>query len=188
MIYLVGGPSRSGKSTLALRLLRQHHVPYFSVDYLTSGLAAGAPALGVLHDLPNRVRGERVRPVLLGVLRNIVEVEPRYLVEGDALLPGLVAELEAEYAGCVRACFLGYARCGVEEKCASIRSVPGPINDWVADLPDAELARLVSEGREWSAFLEEDCARHGLRYFDGSADFEAAIREGESHLLGGNHK
>jgi hypothetical protein len=184
VLYLIGGPARSGKSLLARRLLRQLDAPYLSTDYLTSGLAVGAPALGVRHELPNRVRGERVWPVLAGMLRNIAEVEPAYVVEGDVLLPDKVAQFAAEHGGKVRACFLGYARCTVPSKCASIRSVPGPVNDWVAHLNEECLAELVAEMRAWSASLESECDRHGLPYFDGSADFEGALHHAVAYLLG----
>ena len=117
VLYLVGGAARSGKTIIARRMLEQPSVPYFSVDYLISGLSAGSTDLEMLHELPNQTRGERIWPVLSGLLRNIVEVETSYLVEGDSLLPSRVAEFSAQYAGRVRACFLGYARCDVEEKC-----------------------------------------------------------------------
>ena len=77
MLYLIGGASRTGKSTLALRLLETRQVPFFCLDYLTSGLEAGVPALGVRHEIPDQRRGELVWPVLRHLLRNIVEVEPR---------------------------------------------------------------------------------------------------------------
>jgi len=115
LLYLIGGAARSGKSTLARRLLQAHRMPYFCVDHLTSGLEAGAPALGVRHELPDQRRGELVWPVLCGVLRNVVEVEPEYVVEGNVLLPARIAEFAAAHRGRVRACFLGYARGGWRE-------------------------------------------------------------------------
>ena len=84
MLYLIGGAARAGKSILARRLLRRHNLPYFSVDYLTSGLESGAPETAVRHESPNRLRGERIWPVLEGLLRNIAEEEPGYVVEGEA--------------------------------------------------------------------------------------------------------
>jgi hypothetical protein len=138
LLYLIGGPARSGKSVLAGRLLQQHRVPYFSLDYLTSGLSLGAPVLGVHHDLSARERGERLWAVVEPMLRNIAEVEPAYLIEGEAFLPDRLAALAKEYGGVIRVCFLGYARCDVEAKTAAIRAHPSPVNDWVAGLtPEA---------------------------------------------------
>lgn len=185
MLYLIGGPARSGKSLLARRLLERRQVPYFCADYLTSGLAAGAHGLGVDHDLDDRTRGELVWPVLAGVLRNLVEVEPEYVVEGDVLLPGRVAGLRAEYEGRVRACFLGYPRCTVEAKVASIRAHPSPVNDWVAGLLDEELCALVTQTVASSRHVEAECRSHGIAFFDGSLSFEVALEHAERYLVGG---
>jgi hypothetical protein len=183
LLYLIGGPARSGKSELAARLLRERRVPYFPLDYLTSGLVA-VPGLRLDHDLPPRERGERLWPVLHPLLRNIAEVEPVYLVEGDALLPDHMADLIAASAGTVRGCFLGYAHIAIEQKLTEIRAHPGMVNDWAAGLSDEELAGLVKEMKEFSRFLESECARLRLPYLDGSFDFHGALHRAEYQLLG----
>ena len=38
MIYLIGGASRSGKTSLVLRLLEEKSIPYLSTDVLMMGL------------------------------------------------------------------------------------------------------------------------------------------------------
>jgi hypothetical protein len=185
LLYLIGGAARSGKSTLARRLLRARRVSCFCVDYLTSGLEAGAPALGVRHELPDRKRGELVWPVLRGLLRNIVEVEPEYVVEGDVLLPAQIAGFAAAHGAQVRACFLGDSRGTAEAKKASILSFPSEVNDWVGGMADPDLAALVTEIQEFSRYVEAECGRYGLRYFDGGVDFEGALRRAEEYLVGG---
>ena len=185
MLYLIGGAARSGKSTLARRLLEAHRMPFFCLDYLTSGLEAGIPGLGVRHDVPDRRRGELVWPVVRGLLRNVVEVEPGYVVEGDVLLPAPIAEFAAAHRGQVRACFLGYSRCPTDSKRASIRSSPSAVNDWVAGMSDRELADLVAEMQGFSRYLEDECERCGLAYFDGGASFSDALRQAEHYLVAG---
>lgn len=181
---MIGGPARCGKSLLARRLLRQREAPYFCADYLTSGLAAGVPDLGVAHELPCQARGELIWPVLVGVLRNLVEVEPEYVVEGDALLPARVAELQAEYEGQVRACFLGYPRAVAAARIASIRAHPSPVNDWVRGLSEDLLNDLVVEMLDFSRHLEAECQRLGIPFFDGSVDFDLALQQAETYLVG----
>ena len=44
MLFIVGGAARSGKSIIAREYLRRTGTPYFSLDFLVMGLAAGAPA------------------------------------------------------------------------------------------------------------------------------------------------
>jgi hypothetical protein len=83
----------------------------------------------------------------------------------------------------VRACFLGYASGSVEAKASAIRSNAGHVNDWVADMAAAELAALVAEMIEFSAFLQVECARHRLKYIDSGADFGSALDAAERYLL-----
>ena len=66
MLYLVGGCSRSGKSTLAERIRVQHGVPWFPLDALKMGLHLGASSLGIHPDedvLCSRASHAWVRPL-----------------------------------------------------------------------------------------------------------------------------
>jgi len=175
MMYLLGGAARAGKTIIAHRLLDEKHIPYFCVDYFVSGLFRGAPGLGVDPDSPNRERGERVWPTLKGMLRNIVEVEPRYLVEGDVLLPKYVREIMEMYPGEIHACFVGYAALSPEQKLREIRTFGGHVNDWLDDKPDEYILELAREMIDFSRYLQAECQQCHLPYFDASRDFPGAI-------------
>ena len=164
--------------------MRRLEASSFCTDYLTSGLA-GVPSLGVRHESSSEERGIRLWPVLEGLLRNIAEAEPAYVVEGDVLLPELVGRLRASHPSLVRACFLGYPECPPATKEASIRAHPRPVNDWVADMADGALRDLVAEMIAFSRFLEAECRQHELPFFDGSHDFELALARAEDYLVGG---
>ncbi|MEC1736353.1 hypothetical protein P9D87_05050 [Bacillus mojavensis] len=47
MLYLIGGSSRSGKTTTAKRMLAETKIPYFSLDYLMMGIANGVPEMDI---------------------------------------------------------------------------------------------------------------------------------------------
>ena len=76
MLYLVGGASRSGKSTIARRLLQQHGIPYFSIDILMMGFANGAPELDFDPDASEIARGEALWPILRAMCVNVLERPP----------------------------------------------------------------------------------------------------------------
>jgi hypothetical protein len=171
MLYLVGGAARAGKTLLAHRLLREQGTPYFCIDYFVSALEQGAPELGIASESPNALRARLVWPRLVPLLRNIVEVEPAYTVEGDALLPAGVAWLRAAYPGQVRACFLGYAGATPEQKLADIRAFGGGVNDWIQEHTDAYILDLCREMIHFSRYVQAECATHRLPYWDVSEDF-----------------
>lgn len=177
MIYLIGGAARTGKTMLARRLLQERNIPYFCVDYFVSALDQGAPELGIEAESPNRVRAQKLWPRIAPMLRNIIEVEPEYTVEGDALWPAGVASLIQEYGAQVRACFLGYTNIAPERKLTEIRRFGGCVNDWIQDQADAYILALVQEMVEFSRFVRDECRSLGIPYFDVSDDFPGVLEQ-----------
>ncbi|NLS76539.1 MAG: hypothetical protein GXY76_04675 [Chloroflexi bacterium] len=186
MLYLIGGAARAGKTILAHRLFREHQVPYLCVDYFVSALEQGAPELGIVGESPTRPKAEALWPRLVGLLRNVVEVEPAYTVEGDALWPQGVAAFMAEYPGLVRACFIGYTETTPPRKLAEIRRHAGNVNDWIQHHDDGYVLNLCAEMIDWSRFLRDECARLGLPYVDASVAFAHGLERAFQRLLGGS--
>jgi hypothetical protein len=184
MLYLLGGPSRAGKSALARRLLREAGIPYFSLDVLMMGVARGWPAVGVDPDTPAEERAALLWPVIRAIAVDLLEeeaVHPTYLLEGDVLLPRTVAELVSVYPDQVSTCFVGYARGDPVERLRLVRSVDPT---WYDYSPDSEVVRFLDEQVTFSAYLEEECARHGLPYVDVSAWGSEGLDEAFRHLVG----
>ncbi len=182
MLYLIGGAARAGKTIIAHRFLREKQIPYFCLDYFVSALHRGLPEIGVFHDLPNLIRAQKLWPGLEHLLRNIVEVEPRYLVEGDTFLPGHISELKRTYDPEIRACFLGYTSMTAEKKLKDIRKFRGGVNDWIQNEPDDYILDLAKEMIEFSRFIEEECRKYQIAWFDTSNDFPGAIAKAYDYL------
>jgi len=185
MLYLLGGAARSGKTIIAQRLLYRELIPYFCVGYFVSGLQTGAPELRIVGESPNRLRAEKLWPVLAGMLQNIVEVEPHYLVEGDALLPRGVAELRDRYQSQVRACFLGCPHLSAEEKARHIRLHPSGVNDWIQHHTDEYVFDLATEMVDFSRYLEAECQTHRIPFFDTSHSFPERVAQAYRYLREG---
>jgi hypothetical protein len=175
MLYLIGGAARTGKTILARRLFHEQKVPYFCVDYFVSALEQGSPETGIESEAPTLERASKLWPRLAPMLRNIVEVEPRYVVEGDALLPSGVAALIQQYPGQVRACYIGYACTTPERKLAEIRRFGGGVNDWIQDHTDEYILALCTEMIGFSQYMQQECNTYCIPYFDVSDDFSLII-------------
>jgi predicted kinase len=76
MLYLLGGASRAGKSTLARRLLMQQCIPYFSIDALMMGFVNGMPEFGLDPDESEQARAVRLWPLLRAMAVNFLEETP----------------------------------------------------------------------------------------------------------------
>ena len=184
MLYLIGGAARAGKTLIAQRMLRERLIPYFCVDYFVSAMERGAPELGIVGESPNKERALKLWPRIEPMLRNIVEEEPAYTVEGDALLPKGVASLCEAYAGQVRACFIGYTSTTPKRKLEEIRRFGGGVNDWIQHHPDQYVLDLCAHMIEFSQFVRQECHLYRLPYLDVSDDFLDVVGKAYAMLCG----
>lgn len=184
MIYLIGGAARSGKTTLAHRLLAERSIPCLCTDYLVSTFEQACPELGIVSESPNILRAPRVWPRILPLLENIIQVEPVYTVEGDALWHAGAQQLALVYPGQVRACFLGYAHASPQQKLAEIRQFGSGVNDWIQKHTDSYILSLAVEMINYSQYLERECPRLGLVYIDLSKDFAGGLEHAYYSLPG----
>jgi hypothetical protein len=183
MLYLIGGAARAGKTLLAHRLLRERGVPYFCVDYFVSALDQGAPELGIQGESPTEPKTKKLWPRIVPMLRNILEVELAYTVEGDAMSPRGVSELIQAYPGQIRAAFIGYGSTTPERKLAEIRTFAGGVNDWIQEHTDEYILALCTEMIEFSQFVHRECATLGLPYFDVTDGFRQGLEQAYASLI-----
>ena len=183
MLYIIGGAARAGKTQIARRMLDEHNIPLFCLDYFVSAMDRGAPELGIGAEDPVIPKSERLWPRIEPMLRNIVEVEPHYLVEGDSIWPEGVAKLRDAYHPQIRAVFLGFADASPQQKLVKIRQFSGGVNDeWIQSQTDDYVLALCKEMIEWSQFLRVECKQYGLPYFEVSANFSCILDQAYNYL------
>ena len=182
MLYIIGGASRSGKTLLARKVVAEKQIPYFPLDSLFSGLAYGAPGLGVRYEDSQTERPEKIWPVLSQMLGFFQREEKDFLVEGDSILPSQVKEL-IDGGLQTKACFLGYPTLSKDEKLNLIRTHHQGEADWTKDISDEEMLKLIDENITFSKYLEEECIRHDIKYFDISLDFHGPREMAYSYLF-----
>lgn len=181
MIYLIGGPGRAGKTTLAWRLAKRHGVPFFSLDYLMMGLHHGAPSLNIDPCDQEAVVAPRMWPVCKPLIVAMLENGEEYCLEGFAITPEYVSQLIRLFPHDIRACFLGFCTADVEGKWQSERQHP-TTNPWPPDRPYEETVAELELRKEASIALKEDCSRRGFAFFDTSAEFEEVIDQATRYL------
>lgn len=177
MLFLIGGAARSGKTLIARRLLSKHRVPFFGLDYFVSALEQAAPELGISAQAPHEDRARLTWPYVEPMLRNIVEMEPAYTVEGIALWPQGVRALMDTYGDDVRACFLGFATSTPEIRLRDIRQHGGGVHDWSQGLSDDDIRERMAEMIAFSRYLRDACRAYDLSYFDVSDDFTRTVEK-----------
>jgi len=181
-VYLVGGPARVGKSSLAQRLLLSDGIPWLPTDVLRTVLRRVLPELDELDqgDVPAAAVSELMYPHIEQAVEVCSEEAERFLVEGPDIVPSMVPRLSAALPRIIiRACFLGNARFSGDDL-ASYRG-PKPQHEGASR---AELDVTAAWIRHESDRYRSDCARLVLPYVDvGDLGFRAAMIEARRHLL-----
>lgn len=183
MLYLIGGTSRSGKTLLAKRILKEKQVPYLSLDWLMMGFNDGIPEYGIHHLLwPNEI-AKKMWPFLKGMIDNMLFEGVDYVIEGEAMLPELISELVEKYPGQINAVFVGYTDIEVDHKVSLVKKYGGE-NDWLTNESDEYIRDHISNMISYSKRIKEDCEKYGTPYFDTSGDFPQVIDEASEYLTG----
>ena len=171
MLYIIGGASRTGKSTISRELMAETGIPCFSLDVLMMGLANGLPEYGINPEDPEFRNAAKIWPILRSMLINMIEAGMDYIIEGYTILPEHVSEIQSVHPDQVKSCFIGYTRIDPEKKLEEIRIYSGLPNDWAKSASDRDILELINRSIRYSAFLKEECEIFHIPYFDQSEDF-----------------
>ena len=183
MLYLVSGTSRSGKTLIAKKLLADKQIPYLSLDWLMMGFNDGIPEYGIHHLLwPNEI-AEKMGPFLLGMIDSMLVDGMDYVIEGEAMLPQLIADLIEKHPDKVKAVFVGYTEINVKDKVALVKKHSDGENDWLTNESDEYIRDHIENMIAYSKMIKNECEKHGLSYFDTSDDFLGAIEAATDFLV-----
>jgi hypothetical protein len=153
------------------------------LDLLKMGLVNAVPDYGLDPEASSSEVAEKLWPLVHAMCVNMVETGVHYILEGE-MLPKHAQELSGHYPGEIRACFLGYAEVTPEQKLREIRQYGGHPNDWTADHPDEYVLGLVRDSIQFSRYLQSECARLGIPYFDTSFAFLDTLDRAAQYLQG----
>ncbi len=183
MLYLLSGTSRSGKTMIAKKILKQSGIPYLSLDWIVMGFTNGMPQCGI-HDklFPDEI-AEQLWKFLQAMCENMLWEGEDYVIEGEAILPELTRTLMDDNPKKVKACFLGYAHVTVAEKVKETKVFSVGKRDWLTNESDETIHRHIENMVQYSRKVKSQCAKHNVRYFDTSTNFISTIDRATQYLL-----
>ncbi len=182
MIYLVGGCSRSGKTTLARRLLAERGLPYFGTDYLMRSLQA-ARLGGISAKDDDLETAQKLQETLIYLVSALGYDNHDYLLEGVHLTAKVIRCSIDNIAHPIRGCLLGYPGTAPADKLAALEAQGRADNDWLRSFaPEAQLGFLQRQS-DISRQQRQEAAESGIAFFDSGADFDAALDDARRELL-----
>jgi len=183
MIYVISGTSRSGKTLIAKKMMKQCGIPYISLDWLVMGFTNGIPEYGINDKLwPNEI-AEIFWDFLKAMCENMIWTETDYIIEGEAVLPERIDELLKKYPGSIKVCFVGYTNINVSEKVKYVYNYSYGKKDWLTNESDDYIERHISNMIEYSERIKISCEKYGIRYFDTSKNFLQVLDAAIAYLV-----
>ena len=172
MHVIIAGAARAGKTTLSL-MLNEYGFTHYKMDSIKRGICES--------EILDPSDWDKVSSVMCTVINRIIEdnktdtnyLKEKYLFDTPFLYPKDINLINTENTMVV---FLGCAHISVEEEMKLIRE-----NDeehyWTNKIDDEELRKWTSDSIEFSKYLEEECKKYNLKYYDTSFDREKVLKQ-----------
>ena len=171
MVILIGGPANTGKTLLSHRLMGKYDIPYLSIDHLKMGLHRGLDA-ETFHPLTDTyVLGERLWPIVSGIVKTVIENKQNLIIEGGYVLPYLVECFDERYLNEIITVFIGFSEKYIRKHfedgiVANLNAIErkGKPEDVSVVLRDHEILRTK-------------CRESGVTYFEIDGSYEDGMKE-----------
>lgn len=171
MIILISAVGSTGKTLMAQTLLEKHHIPYLSIDHLKMGLYRGVKNCGFTPLDSTEVIGDKLWPILKGIIMTNIENEQHLIIEGCYILPHYLKDLDIHYSEKIIPVFLGFSADYMKENFeTSIVKHRNAIE--TRNFPEERtIKELIKEHKEFKA----QCLQAGVTYFEIENDYDKEI-------------
>lgn len=115
MITFIGGFSCTGKTKLALRLMKETGVPYFSMDYLKMGIYRSDANCGFTPVDKDAHIADKLWPIIREMAYTYIENGQDMIIEGCYILPEHATDITEKYKHDVNFIFIGFSESYIVE-------------------------------------------------------------------------
>lgn len=176
MIILISGNGYMGKTFMAQNLLEKYKVPYLSIDHLKMGIYRGYSNCGFTPMDNTEVIGDKLWPIVKGIIMTNIENNQNLIIEGCYILPHYLKEFEKRYASNIISVFLGFSTSYIQENFKSqILQYRSIIEDRgelsTKDISEYTIRDYVKKNDEF----REECLKFGENFFEITCNYEEEI-------------
>ena len=205
MIYLIGGPPKCGKTTLAKEMSSNHGIPWVSTDTLQNVVKPYIDENDFAEKFPSsnekfetndekystlsaaeiissyRIQAKTIFPAIDMFAISEITDENDFVIEGYHIEPVLAQKLAKKYPKKIASVFL--AKTDVQKFIQNIQNSTTP-HDWlIRKTKDEETFKKVAEMvSQYSKFIKKEAEEHNLKVFDMNDDFSAQVVEAIDYL------
>ena len=143
------------------------------------GIYRGMPNCGFTPMDDQFVLGEKMWPVIKGLIMTNIENDHSIILEGFQLLPHLLSDFPDAYLESILPIYLflseGYIKDNFDGKILRYRGAVESRND----IEDISVDGLIRDTRR----LKEQCQKYGVTFFEIEDDFDAGMQEARDYIL-----
>ena len=172
MVILVGGISCTGKTLMSQKLLEKYKIPYLSIDHLKMGLYRGDSNCGFTPMDSNEVIGEKLWPIIKGIIMTNIENNQNIIIEGCYLLSNLINDFEREYLDKIISVFIVFSTNYIKENFTSNIIKHRSAIETRNSKEDRPITKFINEHDE----LRKKCIENGVEHFEINSDYEKEIQ------------
>lgn len=206
MIYLIGGPPKCGKTTLAKKLADKYRIPWISADTLQNIVWAYTPKEGHSVLFPHSylrgdsndefysehsaqqisenyiAQGKTTYEAISMMAETYLTDKDNFIVEGYQVTPEIVDTILKKFdREHIKAVFL--VKYDEQKFIQDIHKSTTP-NDWIIRKTKDEstygkIAKMIAE---YSHYFEKEAKKYGLDVFNMDEDFDKQLEVIENHL------
>src|SRR5699024_2308167 len=118
LIFLITGPSHTGKTLLAQRLLEHYHYPYLSIDHLKMGHIRSGQTLLTPED--DEKLTDYLWPILREIIKTAIENNQHLIIEGSYIPYDYKKDFEGHYLAFISEICLIFSENYIEQNMESI--------------------------------------------------------------------
>lgn len=180
MIILIAGPSHTGKTALAQRILETYHFPYLSIDHLKMGLIrSGQTELTAMSR--DEVLTSYLWPIVREMIKTAIENGQNLTIEGCYIPHDWANDFPEGYRKEIRCIRLVMSEAYIRSHFEDIKAHASTIERRLDDSYCTVESVLEANSREL-----EQCRRFGADYFwiDTEYNQDAMVQEIEKTLAG----
>jgi len=179
MVILIGGIGCTGKTLLANRLMKETNISYFPLDHLMMGLYRGIPNCGSFPMDDQFVLGEKMWPIIKGMIMTNIENDHSIILEGFQLIPQLLLDIPAEYLENILSVFQFFSEQYILENLdAKILKFRSAV-ERRSDIDDITAETLIKQTKR----LKEQCMKHKVTFYEIEDDYSEEITEVKNFVL-----
>jgi 2-phosphoglycerate kinase len=183
VIYLIGGASRSGKTSLALRLLEEKSISYLSTDVLMMGLR-GVGYSEYANEQDDIAVAKHLENIMAPMIENIRYCGVPYTLEGVHIRPAFIRAMTDEAPDVVTGCVLGYPDVLLDQKLDDMHKYPSIANNWLMGENSEYQRQHLKRHIEISKMDKRDAEISGVALFNTGENYDENLDKAFDYLVG----